>query len=110
MDQYPQFYQIEFQRVICIQTCPKKNHHLPLRWRGNIEYFLVVKHKVMKSFVPISTTCQDHFGLNTSVLDSVSLLIPVVKTNSFVCCFVESFVQKCLFMEFSDLLLFHLIK
>lgn len=110
----PTVYRIEFKGVIyysrTYKRVKKRNsytiiYHGDVEERfGSIEYFLVLNHKViavMKSLDPISATCQDHFLLNTTVLDNVLVLTPVVKTSSIVCCFVESFVQKCLFMDFN---------
>lgn len=66
---------------------------------------MFVHHKViavLKPLLPISITCKNHFNLNSTVLDSVSVLTPVVKSSIVKCCLVESFIKKCLFIDFNS--------
>lgn len=70
-----------------------------------IEYFVFIHHKVialLKPLLPISITCKDHFNVSSTVLDSVLVLTPIVKSNVVKCCFVGSFIKKCLFIDFNS--------
>ena len=109
-------YRIEFQGVVyfskAYQRVKKRNRYTVLYQNdeqeefGLIEYFLFLHHKiivVLKLLSPIPVTCKSHFNLSTTVLDTVSFLTPVVKTNTVECCFVEDFVRKCLFIDFNSI-------
>lgn len=109
-------YRVEFQGVVyfsrAYQRVKKRNSYTVLYRSGEqeklgiIEYYLFLHHRiiaVLKLLSPISVTCKSHFDLNTTVLDNVSYLTPVVKTNTVECCFVEDFATKCLFIDFNSI-------
>ena len=114
--QLTRIYRIEFQGVIyysrTYQRVKKRNSYTVLYQSdaqerfGIIEYFVFLHQKiiaVLKLLSPISVTCKDHFNLSTTVLDTVSFLTPVVKSNTVECCFVEDFVNKCLFIDLNSI-------
>ena len=106
-------YRIEFQGVVyfskAYQRVKKRNSYTVLYRNdeqekfGLIEYFLFLHHKiiaVLKLLSPIPVTCKSHFNLSTTVLDTVSFLTPVVKTNPVECCFVKIlYVNVCLLIS-----------
>ena len=71
---------------------------------GVIEYFLLINNRiiaVLRPLTPLSVSCRQHFALSTTALDTLSYLIPVTSVGTFKCCFIEDFVQTCLFIDFS---------
>ena len=67
-----------------------------------IEHYVFVQNRliaILKPLLPVSVSCQQHFNLTTTALDSFLYLSPVTKGQCVKCCFVEQFIAKCLFMD-----------